>query len=199
MQTYFDSKFNFKYFSKDSIYLFKNVMDDKLSNDIVSFFSRKQDEKSEFFIEKKNNFANCHQYLLNCMGNKNKEHSENVFDSKVLNIFNKYSKFLICNTGAVIKNDEGYIISKIYDTTTFHTGPIKTLYPKLPNIRSFTAFFCINTSNSDCFFKFPNQNIQIKIKNGDLICFPPYWNYPYYIIPPKNNHNIFTIHTYLVQ
>lgn len=199
MEHYFDSKFNIEYFSKDSIYLFKNVIDDNFSNDIVSFFSRKLDEKSSFLIEKKNKFANCHQYFLNSMGNKNKEHSENILDSKILTIFSKYSKFLIYNTGADIKNDEGYIISKIYDTTTFHTGPVKTVYRELPKVRSFTAFFCINTCNSDCFFKFPNQNIQIKIKNGDLICFPPYWTYPYSIIPPKNNHNIFTIHTYLLQ
>ena len=38
MEINFDYKSKIKYSSKDSIYLFKNVMDNKLCDDIISFF-----------------------------------------------------------------------------------------------------------------------------------------------------------------
>lgn len=198
MEINFDYKSKIKYSSKDSIYLFKNAMDNKLCDDIISFFLKKEKEKIHNTSYYENKIINSYHYTLN---NPNEDScpEENELDDKIFKIINKYFTFLNSITFSKINSDEGYTINKIYDSIPIHTNDFisSNIIEKKTSIRSLCAIFYLN--NDDNILKFPRQNLKINLKKGDLICFPPYWTHPYSLTYPKNNPHCFTINTYSIE
>tara|TARA_Y100000996_G_scaffold62569_1_gene42443 strand:- start:9 stop:200 length:192 start_codon:yes stop_codon:yes gene_type:complete len=48
-------------------------------------------------------------------------------------------------------------------------------------------------------FYFPKQDYRIKLKQGDIICFPPYYTHPHMVDPVLNRTYRYTINTWLYE
>ena len=61
-----------------------------------------------------------------------------------------------------------------------------------------SVIFCLNSNYQDGEFYFPKQNFKIKLKKGDILCFP-YYTHPHMVTSPTNNTYRYTINTWLYQ
>ena len=48
-------------------------------------------------------------------------------------------------------------------------------------------------------FYFPKQDFRVKLKKGDILCFPPYYTHPHMVEAPLNRTYRYTINTWLYE
>ena len=95
---------------------------------------------------------------------------------------NRMSKYTVCKPGLY----ECVQIRKIHGPTRCHIDgltvgrPIDTesIYT-LKNLRCLSVVIAINGNYKGGEFFFPSQNVEIKLKAGEAILFPPYWTHPH--------------------
>ena len=107
-----------------------------------------------------------------------------------------YDKYFIKCTG-----DAGYNLRRIFGYTRLHIDNIldqKNILKK-KRIRNMSVIISLNDDYEGGEFYFPKQDYKIKLKKGDIICFPPYHTHPHMVYPPINNTYRYTINTWLYQ
>lgn len=137
------------------------------------------------------------EYLKKC-----KKHMDFAFEttSNVMESFNKQYK-LIGNTG--------FQLRKIYGETKLHFDGINQIEYKKDlwfiknrtigdkkTIRNVTFVMHLNDDYEGGLFKFPLQDIEVKLKKGSVIIFPPYWTHPHCVSELENNTYRYTINTW---
>ena len=117
------------------------------------------------------------------------------------------------NSELEFNQNSGFILRKIYGETRAHCdGLSQIVEPENLNftfnfirdnacgnykyIRNSTMIFSLNDNYEDGILQFPYYNINIKLKKGSLIIFPPYWTHKHQTSSPKNNTFRYTITTW---
>lgn len=70
---------------------------------------------------------------------------------------------------------------KIFGETRPHIDNISD-----KNIRHLTCIIILNNDYDDGVFSFPSQNLEFKVKQGDVVLFPPFWTHPHKVSCPTN-------------
>ena len=65
--------------------------------------------------------------------------------------------------------------------------------PHINIIRKLTMIIALNSNYEGGEIEFPTQNVKIKMKQGDLIAFPPYWTHEHFVNSPCNDTYRYTI------
>lgn len=137
------------------------------------------------------------EYLKKC-----KKHMDFAFEtaSNVIGLFdNKYNLF----------GNTGFELRKIFGATQLHTDGIdKIEYKKdiwfIKNqtigdkkmIRNMSFILHLNDDYEGGLFKFPLHDVEVKLKKGSVIIFPPYWTHPHCVSELENNTYRYTINTW---
>lgn len=168
-----------------------NIIDDIIHN------KKNRIEKWE-----SNQNVNCLYFNSDCSKLSNEEKIKKLDDevfkiiSKVISILNK--KFGIISTG-----DSGYCFRKIYGSTRLHKdgviiNPVNNRL-SIKKIRNMSVIIALNGDYEGGEFYFPKQDYRIKLKKGDIICFPPYYTHPHMVDAPLNRTYRYTINTWLFE
>lgn len=64
-------------------------------------------------------------------------------------------------------------------------------------IRNMTVILQLNEDYDGGDFCFPEQNIRVKMKKGQIIAFPPLWTHPHYTKELENHTSRYSIITWL--
>ena len=168
-----------------------NIIDDIIHN------KKNRIEKWE-----SNQNVNCLYFNSDCSKLSNEEKIKKLDDevfkiiSKVISILNK--KFGIISTG-----DSGYCFRKIYGSTRLHKdgviiNPVNNRL-SIKKIRNMSVIIALNGDYEGGEFYFPKQDYRVKLKKGDIICFPPYYTHPHMVGAPLNRTYRYTINTWLFE
>ena len=101
-----------------------------------------------------------------------------------------------------ISGDSGYQLRKIHGPTRRHTDEIFTKYDKVVDsktLRKLSLVIALNEDYEGGEFCFPEQGVEIKLKRGQAILFPPYWTHPHYTNKLVNDTFRYTINTWLLN
>ena len=109
--------------------------------------------------------------------------------------------------------NSGYIIRKIYGKTREHSDGLfvdkqfniinreseqETRESNMNNVivRNLSAVFTLNDDYEGGLFTFPAHHIQLKLKKGSVLLFPPYWTHTHSTTELLNNTFRYTITTW---
>ena len=111
--------------------------------------------------------------------------------------------------------NSGFLLRKIYGETRLHSdGPnsgmnrksaLKYINEKNMDklnvhfIRNSSCIFALNDDYSGGIFQFPYQNVNVTLKKGSVICFPPYWSHPHKVTDLDDNTYRYTISTWFCE
>jgi len=108
-----------------------------------------------------------------------REKIKNKLDSILSLVVNRVSKYSACQPDSY----ECVEMRKIHGPTQLH---IDGLFAGLSvpeyapnNLRCLSVVIAINGNYKGGEFIFPSQNVEIKLKAGEAILFPPYWTHPH--------------------
>jgi len=177
------------------------------SDDLYYPFSTDEPEYKD--ILKKINNAGLYTNELNGLTRQNIEEVLGKMNLKI-NIIKKI--FNTLNDKLKFDYNSGFMLRKIYGETRLHTdGPnsgmnrksaLKYINEKNTDklnvyfIRNLSCIFALNDDYSGGIFNFPYQNINIKLKKGSVIFFPPYWSHPHEVSDLNDNNYRYTISTW---
>ena len=84
-------------------------------------------------------------------------------------------------------------LRRIFGETRHH---IDNITPT--SIRHLTCIIILNNDYDDGVFSFPSQNLEFKVKQGDVVLFPPFWTHPHKVSCPSNGFR-YTINYWYVD
>jgi hypothetical protein len=181
----------------------KNILSKEYCNEVIGIIDEVIESKKNK-IEKweRNQNVNClffYSDSKNFIGNeKIKKLEDTIFKiiSKLVGCL-EY-KFYIKSTG-----DSGYCFRKIYGPTRIHIdgviiNPINNRL-SVKKVRNMSIIIALNSDYEGGEFYFPKQDYRIKLKQGDIICFPPYYTHPHMVDPVLNRTYRYTINTWLYE
>ena len=183
---------NIHYLYKDNIYLFENVLNYNVCNDLIKYINEKEKEgKTGTEKHGKSSNVQCSYIPIE---------KDSKYDKIIYSCINKYFTILqSMNMGLIIDKDSNYCLRRIYGNTRLHSdGEYGNLYHGITQkeIRTVSCIIALNSNYSGGYFEFPVQKISIKLKRGDLIIFPPYWTHPHKVSEPTNETSRYTINTW---
>jgi hypothetical protein len=117
--------------------------------------------------------------------------------SNIITIINNLKPYTV-----PINMDSGYQLRKIHGPTRIHIDDIFTNYDKVidsKSLRKLSLVIALNEDYEGGEFCFPEQGIEIKLKRGQAILFPPYWTHPHYTNKLDNDTFRYTINTWLLN
>jgi hypothetical protein len=182
---------------KDNIYIIKDVFENTKCNEIVTFI--KENNTLHKYIEvdiKYSNNVECTFINMNeHMSNEYILELDKVIKDKVLDII----KLVISKNEWFKKNvcDNGYTLRQIHGGTVMHTDGI--FDKKFPRPRLLSIIINLNEDYDGGEFHFPKQDVKVKLKIGDAICFPPYWTHPHKVSPVLSGQYRYTINTWILE
>ena len=181
------------YLCKDNIYLFENVLNYNVCNDLIKYINEKEKEgKTGTEKHGKSSNVQCSYITIE---------KDSEYDKIIYSCINKYFKIVQCinSTFLNIDDDSNYCLRRIYGNTRLHSdGEYGNSYDRITQkeIRTVSCIIALNSNYSGGYFEFPVQKISIKLKRGDLIIFPPYWTHPHKVSEPLNETSRYTINTW---
>jgi len=98
-----------------------------------------------------------------------------------------------------ILGDTGIQLRKVYGNTRRHIDGVcsdlllhPTYHIKIKSVRILTLVGLLNDNFEGGVYNFPEQNIQLKLKAGSVLVFPPYFTHPHEVssIIQNNKNNI---------
>jgi 2OG-Fe(II) oxygenase superfamily len=130
---------------------------------------------------------------------------------------NNYMKIIRNVIGELDKNicfsyNCGYNLRRIYGKTHNHIDALLGLHrsdivfidsdeeeDKYEMVRNASLVFALNDDYIGGVFKFPKQNIELRMKKGSVLIFPPYWTHPHEVSTLENGTVRYTINTWAFQ
>lgn len=85
-------------------------------------------------------------------------------------------------------NDKSYILNE-----KLKTPETDTINMNVNIVRELSTIIGLNSDYDGGELQFPEQDVSIKIKEGEIVCFPPYWTHPHKTTELLNNTKRFTI------
>ena len=186
-----------------NIFLAKNIICDDFCDMITEII---ENSLTNYSTYGKTMNVNCfykyweHEYKEDSDEMKKKiKYAKNIFDK----IYLKSIVFLISNFLGIFDNyipkHSGFILRKIIGPTRMHMdGTIGS--PKVPaqQIRILTCIIGLNSDYQGGIWYFPNQNVNLHVKKGDVLFFPPYWQHHHSVQEPFINPR-YTITTWFLD
>ena len=168
-----------------------NIIDDIIHN------KKNRIEKWE-----SNQNVNCLYFSSNCNELK-KEKQIKKLDDEIFKIISKVISILNKDFGIISTGDSGYCFRKIYGATRLHKdgviiNPVNNRL-SVKKIRNMSVIIALNDNYEGGEFYFPKQDYRVKLKKGDIICFPPYYTHPHMVEAPLNRTYRYTINTWLFE
>ena len=169
--------FNITEYIGTNIYIFNDVFDKDFCDNIIKLMDISECKKKTF-----SNYNNVECFDID---NTNYNFIEtNIFlDKTIRNIFDT---LVILTKYIKIYGVTNFELRKVYGKTREHIDgtcpdvikhPLHNFYIK--SIRSLTMVGVFNDDFDGGVYHFPQQNINVKLKAGSLILFPPYWTHPH--------------------
>lgn len=181
----------------------ENILSSKYCDEIINIIDEIiENKKNKVEKWESNQNVNCLYFNSDskCLKDvkKIKELDNDVFKiiSKV--IVKLREDFDIISTG-----DSGYCFRKIYGPTRLHKdgiiiNPVNNRL-SIKKVRNMSIIIALNDDYEGGEFYFPKQDFRVKLKKGDIICFPPYYTHPHMVNPPLNRTYRYTINTWLYE
>jgi len=136
----------------------------------------------------------------------------NKINTKIEIIKNIFKKI---NNKITFDYNSGFLLRKIYGSTRCHSdGPESGMNRKTSLkyisdrnidklndnfIRISSCIFALNDEYSGGVLNFPYHNVNVKLKKGSLICFPPYWTHPHEVSEATDNKYRYTLSTWFCE
>lgn len=165
---------------KTGIFILKNVISEHDRKSFIDAIDKYSGEKEEIV-----GFNNVHKstcFIEDIEDSTTREKIENKLDFMLSVVRNRMSKYTVCKPDLY----ECVEMRKIHGPTRYHIdgltagGPTDTDPKYAPqNLRCLSVIIAINGDYKGGEFIFPHQNVQIKLKAGEAIVFPPYWTHPH--------------------
>lgn len=97
--------------------------------------------------------------------------------------------------------DNGYTLRQIHGGTQLHIDGMFENYGVNANRhpRLLSIIVNLNEDYDGGEFNFPKQNVKIKLKKGEAVCFPPYWTHPHEVSSVSFGEYRYTINTWILQ
>ena len=96
--------------------------------------------------------------------------------------------------------DDGYTLRKINGGSKFHAQGIDC---KVSKFKKFIPCLSLIIGLTDDYdggiFNFPNQGLNIKLKKGEALLFPPYWTHPHSFTCVGEGQSLYTINTCIME
>lgn len=181
----------------------KTILNSEYCDEIISIIDEVIDNKKNK-IEKweSNQNVNCLYFNSDCNKLK-KEEKIKKLDSDVFKIISKVIVKLNRDFNITSTGDSGYCFRKIYGATRLHKDGI-VINPvnnrlSVKKVRNMSVIIALNDDYEGGEFYFPKQDFRVKLKKGDIICFPPYYTHPHMVEAPLNRTYRYTINTWLYE
>jgi hypothetical protein len=158
---------------------------------------------------------NNNTIYINELNGIDKKKIKNVFNKMNIVTENIQKIFKTLNDKLSINYNSGFIMRKIYGETRLHCdGPESGMNRKTALkyidekgldklnshfIRTLSVVYALNDDFLGGEFNFPYHNVQIKLKKGSVICFPPYWTHPHSVSNIDDNKYRYTISTWFCK
>jgi hypothetical protein len=184
---------------KDNIYIVKDLIEHDKCNEITMFI--KENKSLHEYIEvdkKKSNNVEC--TFININDNKTNKYIvelDEFIRIKVVDIIS-----LVISKNNFFKNnvfDNGYTLRQIHGGTLLHTDGIFDKNIGYTRPRLLSIIINLNEDYDGGEFNFPKQDVKVKLKVGDAICFPPYWTHPHEVSSVLPGQYRYTINTWILE
>lgn len=181
----------------------KDILSSEYCDEIISIIDEVIDNKKNR-IEKweSNQNVNCLYFNSNCK-KLLKDKQIKKLDNDIFKIISKVICILNKDFGIKSTGDSGYCFRKIYGATRLHKDGvvINSVNNRLSvkKIRNMSVIIALNDDYEGGEFYFPKQDFRVKLKKGDIICFPPYYTHPHMVEAPLNRTYRYTINTWLYE
>ena len=181
----------------------ENILSSEYCDKVISIIDEVIDNKKNR-IEKwePNQNVNCLYFNTDCNKLK-KEEKIKKLDDEVFKIISKAISILNRDFDIISTGDSGYCFRKIYGATRLHKDGI-VINPvnnrlSVKKVRNMSVIIALNDDYEGGEFYFPKQDFRVKLKKGDIICFPPYYTHPHMVEAPLNRTYRYTINTWLFE
>lgn len=181
----------------------KDILSSEYCDEVISIIDEVIDNKKNK-IEKweLNQNVNCLYFNSNC--NKLlKEEQIKKLDNDIFKIISKVICILNKDFDIISRGDSGYCFRKIYGATRLHKDGIVINQVNnrlsVKKVRNMSVIIALNGDYEGGEFYFPKQDFRVKLKKGDIICFPPYYTHPHMVEAPLNRTYRYTINTWLFE
>jgi len=184
---------------KDNIFVFDDIISDEICNDCISIIDRYAvNDESEYIKDTK---VKANSFMLNDSTSQTIEYEiRKDINEKLYGIMNKLIHSICKKRNLTITSDSGFQFRKIYGETQMHTDGIFRSYGEsieFGEARLMAVIIALNGDYDGGQFYFPNQDVTIKLKKGQIITFPPFWTHPHATKTLENNTFRYTINTWL--
>jgi len=179
----------------------ENILSKEYCNEVIRIIDEVIKSKKNQ-IEKWESNQNVNCLYFNSDSNKFTEKIKKL-DDTVFKIISKVIGILKHKYGITSTGDSGYCFRKIYGPTRLHKdgviiNPINNRL-SVRKVRNMSIIIALNSDYEGGEFYFPKQDYRIKLKQGDIICFPPYYTHPHMVDPVLNRTYRYTINTWLYE
>tara|TARA_Y100000741_G_scaffold358307_1_gene337301 strand:- start:537 stop:1418 length:882 start_codon:yes stop_codon:yes gene_type:complete len=181
----------------------ENILSKEYCNEVIRIIDEViKSKKNQIEKWKSNQNVNC--LYFNSDSNKFIEEEKiKKLDDTVFKIISKVIGILKHKYGITSTGDSGYCFRKIYGPTRLHMdgviiNPINNRL-SVRKVRNMSIIIALNSDYEGGEFYFPKQDYRIKLKQGDIICFPPYYTHPHMVDPVLNRTYRYTINTWLYE
>jgi len=174
-------------YTNANIFVIENVLETDICRDLIK---KMNDSENIKLFYSNNNNVECYKIIK-----FNYENISKIIEKKLYDITIAFKKIKNIN----IEGVTNFELRKVYGKTRLHTdgtcpgdkiqSPITGDIMKL--VRSITIVGALNDDYEGGIYNFPIQNVEIKLKAGSFILFPPYWTHPHEVshIIKKDNGN----------
>ncbi len=183
---------------KDSIYIIKDLFQPNKCNEIVTFI--KENKHIHQYIETnptKENNVECSFIQIN--DNIENEYLA-ILDEYIKNKVGDIVKLIVSKNPFFPHNvfDNGYTLRQIHGGTVIHIdGIIENNSTRNPRLLS--IIINLNDEYDGGEVHFPKQDVKIRLKKGEAICFPPYWTHPHEVSSVSFGEYRYTINTWILE
>lgn len=198
------------YSDTNNVECFCEILNDLYDKNFDDYYPFSTDDvKYEQFLE---NIKHAKILTNNVYGIKKKKIQELILQlDKITEKIKDIMKSV--NIHISFEYNSGYILRKIYGETREHIDGLhydkqfniinKQFYNESKDknmnnviVRSISAVFTFNDDYEGGLFTFSSHNVQIKLKKGSVLLFPPYWTHRHSTTPLLNNTHRYTVTTW---
>lgn len=184
---------------KDSIYIIKDLFipDPGKCDEIVTFIKENKPLHQYIEVNPYKNNVECSFIRIN---DNNTNEYLSTLDEYIKNKVGEIIKLIVSENPFFPRNvfDNGYDLRQIHGGTVVHIdGILDNSNAKKPRLLS--IIINLNDEYEGGEFHFPKQDVKIRLKKGEAICFPPYWTHPHEVSSVSFGEYRYTINTWILQ
>jgi hypothetical protein len=194
-------------YRSSNIFILHDILNEEECNKFKLFIDSMDDFKEKRTICQGNN-VECYSVHMDNL----KKNPGVIINIPLLKIVTEYDKKMfdiIHQTLETLKHinpylkcdaDSGYELRKVFGKTKLHIDSIKSSNGGYVGfVRCMSIIIALNDNFTGGEYNFPYHNIRVKIKQGSIIVFPPYWTHPHEVTSIGKNQLRYTISTWVLE